>query len=253
MHSGIVSVVLFVSAMYIDRIGATEVDFQIASSGYCSKEYLKLKGVNTTTYKNKVVFDPSTVTTHPKNLTIPGCFRLKADNVKLLGHVKQLTVEFEMRIGSSPDPSKPVLECKKKQPKCGCGEKDACMYCDASKNFKKLVVDGKVNNKDIDTDTLPSSCDTNVTAGNYNVDFEVCTPKEEEIAENMPAEVLNAVTSTDGEKQKFSLVTAMYIYDFRYNSLANSKESDNAAKALKRRKARGLIGCYIIISNIQTK
>jgi len=222
-----------------------EADVHIVSSGYCSSEVLKRKGVDPSKYKSKVIFDPKQIRTIPAKPTVPGCFRLIANNVTIKEHVTQLTAEFEMRVAGDADPSKPILQCKKRQPKCGCGEKDTCMYCDFCKNFKKMVKDGTVNNKEIDVDNAKSTCDCDVPVDTYNIDAEVCTPDANELAENMPAEVLNYVT--DGKD--FSLFTTLYIYDFRFNSLANS-DSQAAATALKSRKARGLVGCYIVGSNV---
>jgi len=233
-------------ACIINQARGDEADVQVVSSGYCSNAILKKKGVDPSKYVNKIFFDPKSIETIPKKPTVPGCFRLVAKNVTLKAPMTQSTAEFEIRLAGDADPSKPVLQCKKKQPKCGCGEKDTCMYCDFCKNFKKFVKDGKVNNKEIDVDQAPNTCDCNVPADTYNIDVEVCTPDEQELGENVPTEVLNNVA--DGNA--FSLFTTLYIYDFRFNSLSTSDKSPAAAAALKARKARGLVGCYIIGANI---
>jgi len=233
-------------ACFIGHVKADEADVQIVSSGYCSNAVLKKKGVDPSKYVNKIIFDPKQIETIPKKPTVPGCFRLIAKNVTLKEQMVQATAEFEMRVSGDANPDKPILQCKKRQPKCGCGEKDACMYCDFCKNFKKLVQDGKVNNKEINVDQAPGTCDCNVPVDTYNIDVEVCTPEEKELEENVPSEVINAVA--DGNA--FSLFTTLYIYDFRFNSLATSDKSPAAAAALKSRKARGLVGCYIIGSNV---
>jgi hypothetical protein len=221
-------------------------EVHIVSSGYCSKEVLRRKGVDVSKYVNKVIFDPKKIKTIPAKPTVPGCFRLIAQNVTIKEHMTQVTAEFEMRVSGDADPSKPILQCKKRQPKCGCGEKDTCMYCDFCKNFKKMVKDGTINNKEIDFNAAKGTCECNVPTDTYNIDAEVCTPDAGELAENVPAEVLNYVT--DGKD--FSLFTTLYIYDFRFNSLATSDNSQAATGALKSRKARGLVGCYIVGSNV---
>lgn len=223
-----------------------EAEVKIVSSGYCSSEILKKKGVDPKKYKSKFIFDPKKITTIPAKPIVPGCFRLIAKNVKLLENVTQITGEFEMRVSGDANPNKPILQCKKRQPKCGCGEKDTCMYCDFCKNFKKMVQEGKVNNKTIDMSHAPTTCDCNIAPNTYNIDVEVCTPDDKELAENMPTEVLNYVS--DGKD--FSLFTTLYIYDFRFNSLATKDNSKAAKDAMRARKARGLIGCYIIGSNV---
>jgi len=239
-------ILVFGLAFIIGQVRADEADVKIVSSGYCSSEILKKKGVDPSKYKSKFIFDPKKIKTIPEKPTVPGCFRLVASNVTLKEHMTQVTAEFEMRIAGSADPSKPILQCKKRQPKCGCGDKDACMYCDFCKNFKKLVQEGKVNNKEINVDQAPSTCDCDIPSDTYSIDVEVCTPDEKELGENVPTEVIDSVT--DGKD--FSLFTTLYIYDFRFNSLASSDQGQAAAAALKSRKARGLVGCYIIGSNV---
>jgi len=234
------------SSFYICHVQADEAEIQIVSSGYCSSEILKKKGVDPSKYKSKIIFDPKKIKTIPAKPTIPGCFRLIAQNVTLKEKMTQITAEFEMRVAGDADPSKPILQCKKRQPKCGCGEKDACMYCDFCKNFKKFVKDGTVNNKDINVDSAPGTCDCNVQMDTYDIDAEVCTPDEKELGENVPTEVINAVS--DGTS--FSLFTTLYIYDFRFNSLSSADNSPAASTALKSRKAKGLVGCYIVGTNI---
>lgn len=247
MHSIHVSCVVLIGlAINICNVQADEADVQIVSSGYCSEEILRRKGVDPKKYKSKLIFDPKEIRTIPAKPTVPGCFRLVAKNVAILETVTQVTGEFEMRIGGNADPSKPVLQCKKRQPKCGCGEKDTCMYCDFCKNFKKMVKEGTINNKEIDEIVSPTSCDCNVPKSNYTIDVEVCTPDEQEMSENVPTEVASAVM--DGNS--FSLFTTLYVYNFRFNSIATSETSAAAATALRSRKARGMIGCYIIGSNI---
>jgi len=239
--------VLLALVVYVCNVQADEADVHVISSGYCSAALLRKKGVDPSKYKSKFIFDPKKITIKPKKPTIPGCFHLSASNVTLTESVtRQVTGEFEMRLSGDADPSKPCLQCKKRQPKCGCGEKDSCMYCDFCKNFKKLVHDGTINNKEIDVDSAPNSCDCNIPKGSYTIDVEVCTPDEKELGENVPTEVLDAVT--DGND--FSISTVAYIYDFRFNSLAHSDNSQAAKDALKARKARGLIGCYVFVSNV---
>jgi len=233
-------------ACIIGYVQAEEADVKVVSAGYCSSEVLKKKGVDPSKYKSKISFDPKKIRTIPEKPTVPGCFRLIAHNVTLKEHVSQVTAEFEMRVAGSADPNKPMLQCKKRQPKCGCGEKDACMYCDFCRNFKKFVHEGKVNNKEINVDQGPTTCDCNVPSDTYSIDVEVCTPDDKEIGENVPTEVINAVS--DGKA--FSLFTTLFIYDFRFNSLANSDKGAAAANALKARKAKGLIGCYIVGTNV---
>jgi len=240
------SLVLVGLALYICDVSADEAAVKIVSSGYCSNEILKRKGVDPSKYKMKIRFDAKSITTIPAKPIIPGCFRVVARNVTLLEKVSQVTGEFEMRVGGDANPNKPILQCKKRQPKCGCGEKDTCMYCDFCKNFKKMVQDGTVNNKEIDVDMAAGTCECNIPKDTYTIDAEVCTPEAEELGENVPTEVLNYVS--DGKD--FSLFTTLYIYDFRFNSLASSDSNQAAKDALKSRKARGLIGCYIIGSNV---
>jgi len=240
---------LFVVAFIVCVVRGDEADVQIVSSGYCSNEILKSKGVDVNKFKNKIIFDPKKIKTIPAKPTVPGCFRLVARNVTLLDKLNQATAEFEMRVAGNADPSKPVLQCKKKQPKCGCGEKDTCMYCDFCKNFKKFVQEGKVNNKEINIDAAgPATCNCNVQPDRYDIDVEVCTPDEDEMAQNLPTEVLDSVS----EGRSFSLFTTLMIYDFRFNSLSNSDDSAAAKEALKKRKAKGMAACYIIGTNIST-
>jgi len=240
MHSGHVTrVVLLALAIYVCNVQADQADVHIVTSGYCSKSVLQKRGVDTNTYKPQVIFDPKQVRLSPNKPTIPGCFRVIAKNVTLLTRVSQVTGEFEMRLSGDADPNKPILQCKKKQPKCGCGERDTCMYCDFCKNFKKFV-------KNTNVAVAPTGCDCNIAAGQYTIDAEVCTPDEKELSQNLPMEVLDRVS--DGKS--FSLFTTLFIYNFRFNSLVNSDDSQAARNALKARKARGLIGCYVIGSNI---
>jgi len=247
MYLGHVICAVFLGlTLHICNVRADSAEVKIVSSGYCSDTLLKKKGVDPSKYKSKVIFDPKKITTIPAKPVVPGCFRIIAKNVTITQKVTQVTGEFEMRIGGSADPNKPLLQCKKRQPKCGCGEKDTCMYCDFCKNFKKMVQEGKVNNKEIDVEHGPNSCECNIKADTYTIDAEVCTPDENELGENVPTEVLGYVS----EGKDFSLFTTLYIYDFRFNSLANSDNSKAAKDALKARKARGLVGCYIIGSNV---
>jgi hypothetical protein len=244
--SQIISLLIVGLAIQFYEVQSDSAEVKIVSSGYCSKEILKKKGVDPARYKSKFIFDPKKITTIPAKPIVPGCFRLIAKNVTLTERVTQVTGEFEMRVSGDANPNKPILQCKKRQPKCGCGEKDTCMYCDFCKNFKKMVQDGKVNNKEIDVDHAPSTCDCNIPSGGYTIDAEVCTPDEQELGENVPTEVLDFVS--DGKD--FSLFTTLYIYDFRFNSLAHSDSSAAARAALSSRKAKGLIGCYVIGSNV---
>jgi hypothetical protein len=247
MHSGsVISLLLLGLAYQFVDVRCDEAEVKIVSSGYCSEALLKRRGVDPKKYQSKVIFDPKKITTIPAKPVVPGCFRVIAQNVTLKERVTQVTGEFEMRVSSDANPNKPILQCKKRQPKCGCGEKDTCMYCDFCKNFKKMVKDGKVNHKDIDVDHASTSCDCNIPADTYTIDAEVCTPDEKELGENVPTEVLDMVS--DGND--FSLFTTLYIYDFRFNNLDSAANSQAAKDALKGRKARGLIGCYIIGSNI---
>jgi len=247
MNFGQISFLVLVGlAFYICDVRGDEADVQIVSSGPCSSTILKKKGVDTSKYVQKIIFDPKKIRTKPEKPTIPGCFRLIASNVTILDRMNQLTGEFEMRVSGDADPSKPALQCKKRQPKCGCGEKDACMYCDMCKNFKELVHEGKVNNKEIDVDSAPNSCDCNIQKLTYDFDAEVCTPDEKELDENVPTEVVDAVS--DGKS--FSLFTTLYIYNFRFNSLANSDQGKAQKDAIRARKARGMVGCYVIGANV---
>jgi len=219
--------------------------FKAVTSGYCSKEFLKKSGVNPSKYEHKVRFDPKRVTTIPRKPKLPGCFRVVAHNVTFTKPLKQLTTEFEIRIANKNDPSIPTLKCKKKQPKCGCGEKDSCMYCDFCKNIKKFVKDAEINNKDIQLGDK-HGCNCDVPAGVYSIDVEVCTPDEETITENTPQEVLDNVSNN----KDFPVFLTAKFYDFRYNSLSNSDSSSSAAAALRARKNRGLSGCYILAGNV---
>lgn len=237
---------VFILTFLTYDVRGDEADVQIVSSGYCSNAVLKKKGVDPSKYVNKIIFDAKKITTIPKKPTVPGCFRLIARNITITDPMVQATGEFEMRITGDGDQSKPVLQCKKRQPKCGCGEKDTCMYCDFCKNFKKLVKEGKVNGKDVNSEPGTNSCDCNVHKGSYDIDVEVCTPDEKELGENVPTEVINSVV--DGKD--FSLTTTLSIYNFRFNSLASADNSPAGAAALKARKARGLVACYIITSNV---
>jgi len=247
MYSGkVISMVFLALAIYVCDVRADSAEVTVVSSAPCSAAVLKRKGVSDPSqFKSKILIDPKKVILSPKKPTIPGCFHLKLKNATVTGLLKQVTVEFENRLSGNPDPSIPVLQCKKETSKCGCGEKGTCMYCDTCKNFKRLVKDGSINNKDIDMDHVPNSCDCNIPADTYNLDFEVCTPSEKEMGDNLPSEVINDVT--DGKD--FSLSTILYGYDFRYNSLGN--DGSQAAKdAIKARKARGLIFCYVLSTNI---
>lgn len=49
---------------------------------------------------------------------------------------------------------------------------------------------------------------------------------------------------------QFSLFTTMLIYNFRFN-VQNDHLGPQAIRAFEAKKARGLIGCYILGSNIE--
>jgi len=227
MHLGHVTcAVLLGLAVYVQADSSAEV--HVVSGGNCGPDVLKRKGVDISTYRPKISFDPKRVETIPKKPVVPGCFRLIARNATLNVPVTQLTSEVEMRISSNADPSKPVLQCKKKSPKCGCGERDACTYCDFCKNVKKFIGDATVNNKELNVDSVKPTCDCDVPPGTYTIDVEVCTPDEKELGQNLPTEVLNYVA----DDKSFSLFTTIYIYNFRFNSLSNSDSSPAAKKSL---------------------
>jgi len=249
MHLGVI--VAFTLAACLSFVYAQDADVKIVSAAPCSDKVLIAKGVDPAKYKQKVDFDPKNIRLRSKEgskVSVPGCFNISATNVGVRERLTQLTAEFEMRIEGEADPSKPVLQCKKRAPKCGCGEEDHCMYCDFCKNVKKFVQDGgEVNHRAVHISaSQPTSCDCNVAIDTYAFDVEVCTPDEQELGQNVPTEVINAVS--DGNA--FSLFTIVYLYDFRFNSNSNGDHSQAAKSALKARKARGLVGCYIVGSNV---
>jgi len=241
----IIGLVLLGLAYAICNVRADSAEVKVVSSGQCSSKILRDKGVDPSKFSQQVIFDPKKIKIVPERPTIPGCFRIVATNVTVKIPLRQLTGEFENRISGDANPNSPAMQCKKRSPKCGCGSKNACYYCDFCKNFKQLVHEGTVNNKDLDVDAVPNSCDCNIAATTYNFDVEVCTPDEKELDENVPSEVVNAVS--DGKS--FSLVTTMYGYNFRFNDLEDSGSSQ-AMKAIKARKARGMIACQVIVANV---
>jgi len=243
MNSGIISLVLLGLAC---SVYADSAEVKIVSSGPCSRKILEKKGVDYSKYHTKVIFDPKKIKTIPEKPTIPGCFRLVATNVTILDKLPQLVGEFEMRISGDANPNSPAMKCGKRQPKCGCGEKDSCMYCDFCKNFKELVHSGTINNNHVDADAGPNSCDCNIQKNTYSFDVEVCTPDEKELDENVPSEVVDAVS--DGKS--FSLVTTMFVYDFRFNDLGNGASTQAGRDAIKGRKARGMVACQVIVANV---
>jgi len=217
---------------------------EIISSGNCGAAILKKKGVDTRTYKPKVIFDPKNLRLNPAKPTVPGCFHLVANNVTFLEPMKQITAEFEMRIAGDADPNKPTLQCKQKTRNCGCGDNHSCMYCDFCKNIHRIVNGAVVNSKTVDVQSLHESCDCDIPDGAFQIDAEVCTPDASELGDNVPTEVLSFVS----EGTSFSLFTTLYIYNFRYNALSGL--GSNAEAALKARKAKGLVGCYVVASNV---
>jgi len=231
-------------AFLFSKVRGDRANVNIVSSGYCSKYMLEKKGVKPENYKPALIFDPKSIRIEPKNPKIPGCFRIIADNVTLTDPKSQLTAEFEMRLSNNADPDKPCLQCKKRQPKCGCGEQNSCMYCDFCKNIRKFVKGAKINDKAYNPSSAPSQCGCNLNPGSYTVDAEVCTPDGDELNRDVPSEVIDNVS----EGKSFPLFTTIYVYDFRYNSLVYN--GGEASAALKARKAKGLIACYIVGTNV---
>jgi len=243
--------ILFTWVLRISRISAdTEAEVSIVTAGYCSREYLQSKGVDTNTFRQVMDFNTAKMSFVPAKPIIPGCMRVVANNVTIREQVNQITADFEMRISNDPDPNKPTLKCKQNDRPCGCGSgKHSCSYCDMCKNIEKAVKNANinVNSKKMNVNNFGhnGNCNCNILPGTYDIDIEVCTPDENELANDMPQELQKYITNG----APFSLFTTMLIYNFRFN-VQNDNLGPQAIKAFEAKKARGLIGCYILGSNI---
>uniref|UniRef100_A0A915JT27 Uncharacterized protein n=1 Tax=Romanomermis culicivorax TaxID=13658 RepID=A0A915JT27_ROMCU len=98
----------------------------------CKKDHpcklLRAQGVDPSTFVPAIEFDKSKFQFNPSKPKVPGCIHLTVTNSTIKQALKELTAEFELRIGADPDPQNPRISCRQTQKPCSCSSGKSSWY-----------------------------------------------------------------------------------------------------------------------------
>ncbi|TKR82736.1 hypothetical protein L596_016417 [Steinernema carpocapsae] len=221
-------------------------DVNIRVSGACSPIYLSRKGIEISKYRPSIRFNPDKIQLIPKNPTIPGCVKIKAEGVEVLRPVKNLIAEVEMRIGGTPDPNNPTLPCSKKVDEkvnqCPCAKSEgSCVFCDFCKQMKSQSSRITLSeSKKSPASSEECQCEV-MQPGLYDIETEMCTPELDDVKDYIPPEIQNNIL----EKRPISMFITVYLMDLEQRT--NESYLSTFGKALlQRRMAQSTVSCFLM-------
>uniref|UniRef100_A0A1I7Y1K2 Secreted protein n=1 Tax=Steinernema glaseri TaxID=37863 RepID=A0A1I7Y1K2_9BILA len=229
------------------QLGQDHAEVNIRVSGACSPIYLARKGIEISKYRPSIRFNPDKIQLIPKNPTIPGCVKIKAEGVEILKPVKNLIAEVEMRIGGTPDPNNPTLPCSKKVDQkvnqCPCAKTDgSCVFCDFCKQMKSQQSRISLTERKAPAPSSDADCQCEVMQpGLYDIETEMCTPELDDVKDYIPPEIQNNIL----EKRPISMFITVYLMDMEQR--ANESYLSTFGKALlQRRMAQSTVACFLM-------
>uniref|UniRef100_A0AC35TUF2 Secreted protein n=1 Tax=Rhabditophanes sp. KR3021 TaxID=114890 RepID=A0AC35TUF2_9BILA len=232
------------------QFGNDKAEVNIRVSGACSPIYLSKKGIEISKYRPSIRFNPDKIQLIPKNPTIPGCVKIRAEGVEILKPIKNLIAEVEMRIAGSPDPNIPTLPCTQKIDakvnQCPCAKSEgSCMFCDFCKQMKtqgaKVSLTESMKNPLLaKADPDICKCET-MQPGMYDIETEMCTPELDDAKDYIPPEIQNNIL----EKRPISMFITVYLMDME-NRPNESYNSAFGRVILQRRMAQSTIACFLM-------
>uniref|UniRef100_A0A0K0F242 Phlebovirus glycoprotein G2 fusion domain-containing protein n=1 Tax=Strongyloides venezuelensis TaxID=75913 RepID=A0A0K0F242_STRVS len=244
-------ILLSLATLTNGQFGNDKAEVNIRVSGACSPIYLSRKGIEISKYRPSIRFNPDKIQLIPKNPTIPGCVKIRAEGVEILKPIKNMIAEVEMRIAGTPDPNIPTLPCTQKinskVNQCPCAKTEgSCMFCDFCRQMKSQTgtkVDLKQTFSSL-VEGKPSEdvckCEP-IQPGMYDIETEMCTPDMEDAKDYIPPEIQNNIL----EKRPISMFITVYLMDME-NRPNESYTSAFGKAILQRRMAQSTIACFLM-------
>lgn len=235
-------------------------------SGVCGNEMIDGLGLNSKLYKPAIVFDPNSVEIYPPRVVVPGCITMKARNVNIRRPIRELSAEYLMQIGTHPDPSRgPDMGCGKRPDGelCGCEHmNNTCLFCDFCKRMKAQVKNYTIQNQNnlyqrINLRKYGDQCECDeIVPGVYDLEAQVCTPEN---SNDIYSAVSEDIKERLGNGKAMSMFTTILMYDVPFRNMKRYAVDPTKSSAfneyffqrqVKQFKTFGLVGCYLMASDI---